>query len=129
MANVSVRQLDVAYGAVPVLTGLDIEIADGEFIVLLGPSGCGKSTLLNAIAGLVDVDGGQIWIADKNVTWAEPSDRGIGMVFQSYALYPRMTARGNLSFGLRMAGTPRAEIQARVSRAAEILRIEELLER
>lgn len=129
MGNVSVRQLDVTYGLVPVLRGLDIEVMKGEFIVLLGPSGCGKSTLLNAIAGLVETSGGQIWIDDKNVTWAEPSERGIGMVFQSYALYPRMTARDNLSFGLRMAGAPRSEIESRVKRAADILRIGDLLNR
>ena len=74
--------------------------------MLLGPSGCGKSTLLNAIAGLLDVNAGQIWIGGKNVTWEEPKDRGIGMVFQSYALYPRMTAEGNLTFGLKMARVP-----------------------
>jgi multiple sugar transport system ATP-binding protein len=129
VANVSVRQLDVTYGVVPVLLGLNIEVNKGEFIVLLGPSGCGKSTLLNAIAGLVDASGGQIWIGDKNVTWEEPSERGIGMVFQSYALYPQMTARGNLSFGLRMAGVAKPEIEARVNRAADMLRIRDLLDR
>ena len=101
----------------------------GEFLVLLGPSGCGKSTLLNAIAGLLDIADGEIWIAGKNVTWAEPKDRGIGMVFQSYALYPRMSVEGNLSFGLRVAGLPKAEIDERVAAAAEILQIEPLLKR
>ena len=102
---------------------------EGEFIVLLGPSGCGKSTLLNAIAGLLDIDTGQIWIGGNNVTWKEPSDRGIGMVFQSYALYPRMTAEGNLTFGLKIARVPRAEIARRVKFASELLQIEPLLKR
>ena len=94
-----------------------------EFIVLLGPSGCGKSTLLNAIAGLVDMRDGQIWIGGNNVTWEEPKDRGIAMVFQSYALYPRMTVRGNMSFGLQVAGMPPAEIARRVDSAAAMLQI------
>ena len=102
---------------------------EGEFLVLLGPSGCGKSTLLNCIAGLLDVTDGQIFINDKNVTWEEPKDRGIGMVFQSYALYPQMTVRGNLSFGLRNQRMAKAEIDDRVARAAEILQIENLLNR
>ena len=97
--------------------------------MLLGSSGCGKSTLLNCIAGLLEVTDGQIFIKDKNVTWAEPSERGIGMVFQSYALYPQMTVRGNLSFGLKNAKFPKAEIEKRVARAAEILQIEPLLDR
>jgi multiple sugar transport system ATP-binding protein len=97
--------------------------------VLLGPSGCGKSTLLNCIAGLLDITDGQIWIKGKNVTWEEPKDRGIGMVFQSYALYPQMTVRGNLSFGLKNARMPKPEIEKRIARAAEILQIQPLLER
>ena len=117
--SVSVRNLDVSFGALKVIENLNLEVDKGEFIVLLGPSGCGKSTLLNAIAGLLDIDRGQIWIDGKNVTWAEPKDRGIGMVFQSYALYPRMTVEGNLSFGLKMAGVPRDEIAARVNFAGE----------
>ncbi len=112
-----------------VLQTLNLEVAEGEFIVLLGPSGCGKSTLLNCIAGLLDVSHGQIFINGKNVTWEEPKDRGIGMVFQSYALYPQMTVEKNLSFGLRVAGMPRDEIAKRVARAAEILQIEPLLQR
>jgi multiple sugar transport system ATP-binding protein len=114
---------------VNVLNKLDLDIAEGEFIVLLGPSGCGKSTLLNCIAGLLDITDGQIWIKGKNVTWEEPKDRGIGMVFQSYALYPQMSVRGNLSFGLKNAGLPRAEIDKRIKRASEILQIEPLLDR
>ena len=93
--------------------------------MLLGPSGCGKSTLLNAIAGLLEIDDGQIWIGGRNVTWEEPKDRGIAMVFQSYALYPRMTVRDNLSFGLQgRAARRKAEIERRVRAAAEMLQID-----
>jgi multiple sugar transport system ATP-binding protein len=127
--SVAVKDLHLAYGSVNVLSKLDLDIAEGEFIVLLGPSGCGKSTLLNCIAGLLDITDGQIWIKGKNVTWEEPKDRGIGMVFQSYALYPQMTVRGNLSFGLKNAGLPKPEIDKRIKRASEILQIEPLLER
>jgi multiple sugar transport system ATP-binding protein len=129
MADVSIRGIDVSFGAVKVLTNLSLEVDEGEFIVLLGPSGCGKSTLLNAVAGLLDVSAGQIWIDGKNVTWEEPKDRGIGMVFQSYALYPRMTVEGNMSFGLKMARVPKDEIARRIKAAAELLHIEPLMKR
>ncbi|SPF77440.1 ABC transporter ATP-binding protein [Pseudoprimorskyibacter insulae] len=128
-SSISIRDLSLSFGAVKVLRNLNIEIGQGEFLVLLGSSGCGKSTLLNCIAGLLDVTDGQIFIQGKNVTWAEPSDRGIGMVFQSYALYPQMTVEGNLSFGLKNAGMAKDEIKKRVARAAEILQIEPLLKR
>jgi multiple sugar transport system ATP-binding protein len=127
--NVSLRGVAVAYGPVRVFDRLDLEVAQSEFLVLLGPSGCGKSTLLNAIAGLTEIDDGEIWIGGRNVTWHEPKDRGIAMVFQSYALYPRMNVRANLSFGLRVARTPRAEIERRVRVAAEMLQIGDLLDR
>ncbi|SEW45669.1 carbohydrate ABC transporter ATP-binding protein, CUT1 family [Cognatiyoonia koreensis] len=127
--SVEIRNLDLSFGAVEVLRNLNLDIQDGEFIVLLGSSGCGKSTLLNCIAGLLEVTAGQIFIKGQNVTWAEPSERGIGMVFQSYALYPQMTVRGNLSFGLKNAKIPKPEIEKRVARAAEILQIEPLLNR
>jgi multiple sugar transport system ATP-binding protein len=127
--SVSIRDLSLNFGNVKVLEHLDLEIAQGEFIVLLGPSGCGKSTLLNCIAGLLDVSDGQIFIGGKNVTWLEPKDRGIGMVFQSYALYPQMTVERNLSFGLRVSGMAKDEIERRVARAAEILQIQPLLGR
>jgi len=127
--SVSIQDLSLNFGAVTVLETLNLDVAEGEFIVLLGPSGCGKSTLLNCIAGLLDVSEGRIFIKGKNVTWEEPKDRGIGMVFQSYALYPQMTVEKNLSFGLRVAGTPRDEIARRIARAAEILQIEPLLQR
>jgi multiple sugar transport system ATP-binding protein len=128
-SSVSVRGLTLNFGAVNVIRSLDLEIGRGEFLVLLGPSGCGKSTLLNCIAGLLDINDGQIFISGKNVTWEEPKDRGIGMVFQSYALYPQMSVERNLSFGLRVAGVKKEEIEARVARAAEILQIEPLLDR
>ncbi len=128
-SNVSLRGVAVRYGAVSVLERLDLEVTQSEFLVLLGPSGCGKSTLLNAIAGLIEIDEGQIWIGDRNVTWEEPKDRGIAMVFQSYALYPRMSVRGNLSFGLKVARLPRADIARRVRGAAEMLQIGDLLDR
>ena len=127
--SVSVQGLALSYGAISVLKELDLDIAQGEFIVLLGPSGCGKSTLLNCIAGLLEPSEGKVFINGKNVTWDEPKDRGIGMVFQSYALYPQMTVERNLSFGLRVAGLPKEEINKRVARAAEMLQLEPLLQR
>jgi multiple sugar transport system ATP-binding protein len=127
--SIQVKDLTLNFGAVSVLKTLNLDVTEGEFIVLLGPSGCGKSTLLNCLAGLLDITDGQIFIKGKNVTWAEPSDRGIGMVFQSYALYPQMTVRGNLSFGLKNAKLPKEEIDKRVARASEILQIEPLLDR
>ncbi|MEW9807371.1 ABC transporter ATP-binding protein [Mesorhizobium sp. ZMM04-5] len=129
MTSVAVKNLSLDFGAVSVLKNLNLDVEDGEFLVLLGPSGCGKSTLLNCIAGLLDVSDGQIFIKGRNVTWDEPKDRGIGMVFQSYALYPQMSVKGNLSFGLKNAGVPRDEIDRRIGRTAEILQIEPLLER
>lgn len=127
--SVEIRNLDLNFGTVEVLKDLNLDIHEGEFLVLLGSSGCGKSTLLNCIAGLLEITDGQIFIKGKNVTWAEPSERGIGMVFQSYALYPQMTVEGNLSFGLKNARVPKTEIQSRVARAAEVLQIEPLLKR
>ncbi|MEP1610698.1 MAG: ABC transporter ATP-binding protein [Roseobacter sp.] len=127
--SVEIKNLDLHFGAVKVLQDLNLDIGRGEFLVLLGSSGCGKSTLLNCIAGLLDVSGGQIHINDRNVTWAEPSERGIGMVFQSYALYPQMTVEGNLSFGLKNAKLPKREIAERVKHASEVLQIGPLLKR
>lgn len=127
--SIEVKDLTLNFGSVSVLKNMNLDVAEGEFVVLLGPSGCGKSTLLNCLAGLLDITDGQIWIKGKNVTWSEPSDRGIGMVFQSYALYPQMTVRGNLSFGLKNAKVPQAEIDKRIARAAEILQIQPLLDR
>ena len=127
--SIAVKDLDLAFGSVKVLNRLNLDIGEGEFLVLLGPSGCGKSTLLNCIAGLLDITDGQIFIKGRNVTWEEPKDRGIGMVFQSYALYPQMTVRGNLSFGLKNARLPKEEIETRIKRASEVLQIEPLLDR
>ena len=127
--NVSIKQLGVRIGGNAILDGLDLDVIAGEFLVLLGPSGCGKSTLLHAIAGLIDTDAGSVHIGGRDVTWADPKDRGIGMVFQSYALYPTMNVERNMSFGLRVAGLPKAEIAKRVERASKMLQLDALLAR
>nr|WP_202803140.1 ABC transporter ATP-binding protein [Rhizobium sp. CF142] len=127
--SVSVANLTVAYGAAKILDRLSLDVPNGEFLVLLGSSGCGKSTLLNAIAGLHDVTDGRIEIAGQDVTWSEPKDRGIGMVFQSYALYPRMSVAQNMGFGLKIKGMKTEEISARVERTAKLLQIDHLLKR
>jgi len=129
VTSVSIRDLTLKFGSLEVLKSLNLDIDEGEFLVLLGPSGCGKSTLLNCIAGLLDISDGQIFIGGNNVTWSEPSERGIGMVFQSYALYPQMSVEGNLAFGLKNARMPKDEIAKRIARAAEVLQIEPLLKR
>lgn len=129
VADVRIHDLTVRLGGVQVLRDLKLDIAAGEFLVLLGPSGCGKSTLLNALAGLVDVERGRVEMGGRDVTDADPSQRGIGMVFQSYALYPTMTVERNLSFGLRVSGLPRAEVDRRVTRVAQMLQLEPLLRR
>ena len=128
-ASIYIRDLKIAYGTHTIIERLSLDIGVGEFLVLLGPSGCGKSTLLNTIAGFTETSEGEIWISGRNVTWEEPKDRGIGMVFQSYALYPHMTVRKNLSFGLRVAGVPKAEIARRVEKTAALLHLENLLDR
>jgi len=129
MSNVSIKDLNISFGKTPVIENLHLDIEAGEFVVLLGPSGCGKSTLLHSIAGLIDVTDGQVEIAGVDVTWADPKDRGIGMVFQSYALYPTMTVERNLSFGLRISGMAKPEIGKRVDNAARMLQLTELLQR
>ena len=126
---VSIANLRIAYEGHTVIDRMSLDVAPREFLVMLGPSGCGKSTLLNAIAGLQDIAAGEISISGRNVTWDEPKDRGIGMVFQSYALYPHMSVRRNLSFGLRVTGIAKAEIETRVARAAKLLHLEALLDR
>ncbi len=126
-SSISICGLRLSFGSVEVLRDLDLDVGRGELPVLLGSSGCGKSTLLNCIAGPLDVTDGQIFIKGRNVTWEEPSRRGIGMVFQSYALYPQMTVEGNLPFGLKNARVPRSETAERVVRAARILQIEPFL--
>jgi multiple sugar transport system ATP-binding protein len=129
MSGVVVRGLTKSYGRVRALDGVALVVEPGEFAVLLGPSGCGKSTLLNAIAGLDDIDAGTVEIGGVDVTRFEPSERGIAMVFQTYALYPTMTVGRNLSFGLRVRGLPKAEIQRRVTWVSELLQIGEMLDR
>ena len=129
MSNLRLRDLGIRLGGNEIIKGLDLEVEEGEFLVLLGPSGCGKSTLLHAIAGLVDATSGSVEIGGRDMTHADPSERGIGMVFQSYALYPTMTVESNMSFGLRVNGTPKAEIARRVARAAAMLQLEPLLKR
>ena len=129
MAGLTLNNVIKRFGALQVIHGADLEIEDGEFVVFVGPSGCGKSTLLRMIAGLEDVSGGEIAIAGTVVNDVEPSERHIAMVFQSYALYPHMTVRKNLSFGLTMNGNPKTDTERRVAHAAEILQINELMDR
>ncbi len=129
MPAVSISGLSKSFGALRVLKDIDLPIEAGDFTVLLGPSGCGKSTLLNAVAGLEDTEAGIIEIDGVDVTHHEPSKRGIAMVFQSYALYPTMTVRKNLSFGLRVRSVPRPEVARRVDWVAKLLQIDELLGR
>ncbi len=129
MAYVSLKNLDIELGGHKIIEHLDLDVEEGEFLVLLGPSGCGKSTLLHSIAGLNEIAAGSIEIAGRDVSHAEPSDRQIGMVFQSYALYPTMTVEQNMSFGLRINGVPRPEIQSRIARVAEMLQLQALLQR
>ncbi|HPF45486.1 MAG TPA: sn-glycerol-3-phosphate ABC transporter ATP-binding protein UgpC [Emcibacteraceae bacterium] len=129
MASVTLSDISKNYGKVSVIEHLDLEIMDKEFIVLVGPSGCGKSTLLRMIAGLEDITGGKISIADRVVNNLEPRDRDIAMVFQNYALYPHMNVYKNISFGLRARKTPKSDIEKQVAKVAEILGIRELLNR
>ena len=112
MAGVSLKNVVKRFGAYEIIHGANLEVADGEFVVFVGPSGCGKSTLLRMIAGLEDITGGEIAIGGKVVNDVEPAERGIAMVFQSYALYPHMTVEQNLGFGLRMTGNAKADIAA-----------------
>jgi ABC-type sugar transport system ATPase subunit len=129
MARVSIHGLGKDHGSTRVLGEVSLEIADGELLVLVGPSGCGKSTLLRCIAGLDEPTRGRIEIDGVDVTAREPRERDIAMVFQSYALYPHLTVRENLAFGLKMRKTPKAEIDQRVAEAAAMLELEPLLER
>src|SRR5690606_11385098 len=133
MASISLKNIVKRYGtgktAVPVIHGVNIEIKDGEFVVLVGPSGCGKSTLLRMIAGLEEITGGDLMIGDKVVNDLEPSKRNIAMVFQNYALYPHMTNFENMAYGLKIAKVPADEIKQRVDKAAKILELGHLLDR
>jgi len=129
MATLTIKSVHKRFGPVEVLKGIDIEARDGEFIALVGPSGCGKSTLLAMIAGLETVTSGQIFIDERLVNAVAPKDRDIAMVFQSYALYPTMTARQNITFGMESRGVPRKDQDEQVARVAQLLQIEPLLHR
>ena len=129
MPSVVFEDIIKTYGKLTVLKNLDLAIDDGEFLVLLGPSGCGKTTLLNLLAGLLDVTAGRISIGNRDVTDLDPKDRGLAMVFQSYALYPTKTVYGNLKFGLSAAKLDKAEVERRIAWAAKLLQIEPLLNR
>ncbi len=129
MATVSIRGVKKAFGATQILHGVSIEIADGEFTVLVGPSGCGKSTLLRMIAGLEEIDGGEVAIGGRVVNKVPPKQRDIAMVFQNYALYPHMSVRDNMAFSLKLARAPQAAMDERVNRAADILGLSGLLDR
>ncbi|MCP8883753.1 sn-glycerol-3-phosphate ABC transporter ATP-binding protein UgpC [Devosia sp. XJ19-1] len=129
MAGLELKQLRKNYGKVEVIKGIDLTIEHGEFVVFVGPSGCGKSTLLRMIAGLEDISGGELRIGDKVVNAVEPRDRGIAMVFQSYALYPHMTVYDNVGFGLKLARTPKEVRDQKIREAARILQMEHLLDR
>jgi multiple sugar transport system ATP-binding protein len=129
MASLTIKDARKTFGKVDVLKGIDIDVAAGEFLVLVGPSGCGKSTLLNLIAGLESISSGEICIGDRVVNNVSPKDRDIAMVFQSYALYPNMNVRKNISFGLETRKTPQSEIDTIVAGVAKTLQIEELLDR
>ncbi|WP_354623084.1 sn-glycerol-3-phosphate ABC transporter ATP-binding protein UgpC [Psychromonas sp. MME2] len=129
MADITLRDVKKRFGKVQTIHGVDLDIKHGEFVVFVGPSGCGKSTLLRLIAGLETISDGEIYIGDKLVNNVEPSERGVSMVFQSYALYPHMTVEENMGFGLRMNGMSKAEVKKQVQLAAKTLQLEALLDR
>lgn len=129
MQALKIQNVEKAFGSTKVLKGINLEIEPGQFLILVGPSGCGKSTLLNMIAGLESVSAGNITIGERDVTHLDPKDRDIAMVFQSYALYPNMTVKQNISFGLEINKTPKAELEATVAKVAKMLQIEPLLDR
>ena len=129
MGQIVLKNVSKRFGDAVIIPGADLEIGDGEFVVFVGPSGCGKSTLLRLIAGLEDLSGGAIQIDGVDVAEVAPAKRGLSMVFQSYALYPHMSVRNNIAFGLKMAGLPKAEIEAKVTKAAATLNLTEYLDR
>ena len=129
MSGVKIENAIKRYGDLQVIHGVDLEIQDGEFCVLVGPSGCGKSTLLRMIAGLEETSDGRISIGSRDVTDADPAERGVAMVFQTYALYPHMNVEQNMGFGLKMNGVPAPEIREKVAKAAEILKLQPYLKR
>ena len=129
MATLELKNIQKSFGSVEVIRDMNLDVQDGELIVFVGPSGCGKSTMLRMIAGLETVSAGQIWIGGKRIDHLPPTDRGIAMVFQSYALYPHKDVRGNLGFALKHAGMPQAEIDKRVDAAADILGLAPMMDR
>jgi len=129
MPSIAFNNIVKKFGALTVIENLNLSIGDGDFLVLLGPSGCGKTTLLNLLAGLLEIDGGEILIGERDVSYLDPKDRGLAMVFQSYALYPTKTVRGNMNFGLSSRGITKAEAEQRIAWAAKLLQIEHLLDR
>ncbi len=129
MQALKIRNVAKSFGATPILKDINIEIDPGEFLILVGPSGCGKSTLLNCLAGLEEVSSGEIWMGERMVNAVSPKDRDIAMVFQSYALYPNMDVRGNISFGMEMRRVPKAEQDAKITEVARMLQMEHLLDR
>ena len=129
MAGLALKSIHKSYGDVSVIKGVDLEVEHGQFVVFVGPSGCGKSTLLRMIAGLEEITGGELWIGDQLCNDIEPRDRGIAMVFQSYALYPHMTVYDNVGFGLKLAKTPKDVRDRKIRDAAKILQMEHLLDR
>ena len=129
MFHLEVNQLHKSYGEIPVFEGIEFGIRKGELVTLLGPSGCGKSTLLRALAGLTPVDGGQVRVAGEDITWQEPQKRGIGMVFQSYALFPNMSVAQNVAFGLRMQKVDKAESAQRVDDALRMVELHDFANR
>src|SRR6185312_9395159 len=129
MSFLQIRNLEKTFGSVKVLKGIDLDVEEGGFLVLVGPSGCGKSTLLNSIAGLEAITGGSISIGGKVVDGLHPSQRDIAMVFQSYALYPNMSVAGNIGFGMEIRGVPKPEREKAIASVAEMLQIGHLLDR
>src|SRR2546429_6475764 len=129
MAKLELRNVKKSYGDNAVIHGVSMDVRDGEFVVIVGPSGCGKSTLLRMVAGLEAITEGEVAIGDRVVNKLEPKDRDIAMVFQNYALYPHMTVYNNMAYGLRIRGMSKADIEARVQKAAGILELTALLER
>ena len=129
MASVTLRSVYKAFGEAVISKDVNLTIEDGEFVVFVGPSGCGKSTLLRMIAGLEDITSGELLIGEKRMNEVPPSERGIGMVFQSYALYPHLSVADNMSFGLKLAGARKAEINQRVNQVSEVLQLAHLLDR
>ena len=129
MANLKIKNLQKGFEGFSIIKGIDLEVNDKEFVVFVGPSGCGKSTLLRLIAGLEEVSGGTIELDGRDITEVSPAKRDLAMVFQTYALYPHMSVRKNMSFALDLAGVPKAEVEKKVGEAARILELGPMLER